>query len=176
MKSLPTVAVLVLATGLGFSGWVAVQTADLRADRDYERNRAQFCEKTVETLLAVRQTDDGSETDHILHDPPVFISFLNTVARNCAIPSTAMTVDRDLPHAAPRLNTFVRDVSTRVTLRGVSIKQLVGFFERVQDGRTYLQLRELSLRQVPRGSGKWEATGVLSYFLWDPATQRRPSE
>ena len=175
MRSFLSIAMLVLLTGLGFGGWVMMQTTELRADRDYEFERAAKCKALARKLLASRKTHEQKDADYVVETPPVFISFINSVARSCAIPSTAMTVDRDLPRAAPRLNSYVRDVTTRISLRKVSVKQLVAFFGQIQEGRPYLQLRELTLRQTERGSGTWEATGVLSYFLWDEKGGTTPS-
>jgi len=167
MRTLLIVALAAFIAGAGLAAWVFKQTSELQAVADYEQARATDCHRMADKIAEAQKEAASEEVDYILGTPPVFIALLNQVARGCSIPSTAMSVDRDAPHAAPQITPLVRDVAARVTLRGVSIKQVVDFFSQVIQARPYLQLRELTLRQSPPRSGKWEAIGVVSYFLWD---------
>ena len=167
MRRLLRVAVVVFIAGASFAAWVLKQTSELQAVVDYEQAHAEDCRRMADRITEAQKQAASRDVDYILRKPPVFISLLNQVARGCSIPSTAMSVDRDAPHAAPQITPRVRDVGARVTLRGVSIKQVVDFFSQVIRAQAYLQLRELTLSQSPPRSGKWEAAGVVSYFLWD---------
>lgn len=166
-------SMLLLLIGASSAGWVLKQTSELRSTAEYETQRAADCRSIASSILEARGAATNADVDYIRREPLVFISLVHRAAKSGAIPSTSISVDRDAPHSAPKITPFVRDVGTRVTLRDVSVKQTAHFFDQISTAIPHLHLRELTLRQVPPRSGKWEATGVLSYFLWEPDRETR---